>query len=133
MDPTVGSRWSFVTRAHLPRALHLASPFLQLLTLQLNMTTADQPVLSMAFPLLKSLTLDQSLPIMSAPRLEALHVILSNDRPTDDPHLLVDLRSQAPPMQSITIIDHYPRLLLGAFMKLISNIEHDTRTATPGV
>jgi hypothetical protein len=33
MDPTVGSRWSSVTRAHLPRSLHLASPFLQLLTL----------------------------------------------------------------------------------------------------
>jgi hypothetical protein len=88
----------------------------------------------MAFPLLKkSLTLDQSLPIMSAPRLEALHVILSNDRPTDDLHLLVNLRSQAPLMQNITIIDHYPRLLLGGLMKLISNIEPDIGTATPGI
>jgi hypothetical protein len=67
--------WDATTTTHLSKLLQIVSPHLQSLTLVMTSYAASS-LSSLRFPYLESLTLDRLIPIISAPKLVALHVYI---------------------------------------------------------
>jgi hypothetical protein len=65
--------WDATTTTHLSKLLRLVSPHLQSFTLVMTSYMISS-LSSLRFPHLESLTLDRLIPIVSAPKLVALHV-----------------------------------------------------------
>jgi hypothetical protein len=117
--------------ASIIHVLERVSPYLRSLTLTVT-TLMDYDSPPMTFPHLESLTLNQRFPVASAPRLSALHFV-RDDRTQMDNKLLLEhlrfivmLRSQAPFMRCITILDPQPfYLAYGTFIGGMTRLSPD--------
>jgi hypothetical protein len=106
--------WGAATSSDLSNVLQLVSPYLRSLTLVMT-NYAILSLSSLRFPNLESLTLDRLMPILSAPKLVALHIHIPGSSEAVEYKykavqyiiLVHTLYTQAPTLRHITVVvDH---------------------------